>query len=204
MSQTRIDPRFRPHPILCALAVCLALAGCAGHDNDASTPKAAAATVPDWRNATYNITCDDVVPGGFPARLVDGAAQVPADVSETPDYSYFDVHFETAAVGDLDGDGAPDTVVLLQCSPQPSNGILEEAQVFDSDGHLLGELPSPRTLRPSFSLSPVYDPTGLSIQDGEIVAAMKVYEKNDTHAGGPSGHMTVRWRWDGRNFVEVP
>jgi hypothetical protein len=193
----------------CLAAVGLAACGPkvdpgAGAGAAAGSSSAVARTKIDWRNATYTLTCDGISPGGFAATLVDGAAQVPADAGQTPYYDYFDVGFEAAARGDVDGDGAPDTVVLLQCSPQPSNGIVEEVQVFAADGSLLGELPSPTTLREAAMLPPLYDPAGLSVSDGEIVAAMKVYGPDDSHASGPSEHTTVRWHWDGNSFVRVP
>src|SRR4051794_5910462 len=109
---------------------CVVLAGC--HSNSgsraASSPRSTSAATQTWRNATYTVTCDGVVPGSVRATLKNGATQVPADVSQNPYYDYYDVRFEAAATGDVDvdGDGRPDTVVLLQCSPQPSSGIVEE------------------------------------------------------------------------------
>jgi hypothetical protein len=179
------------------------LAGCARADGSGAAPSSSSGTAHDPRNATYSVTCDGIVPDGFPAELVNGAARVPADPSRSPYYDHYDVRFEAEATGDVDGDGEPDTVVLLQCSPQPSNGIVEEVQVFAADGTLLGELPSPTTLREATVLSPLYDPTGLSVRDGDIVAAMEVYGPDDNHAEGPSQHMTVRWHWDGQSFVRV-
>jgi hypothetical protein len=168
------------------------LTGC--HSNSgsraASSPRSTSAATQKWRNATYTITCDGVVPGGVRATLKNGAAQVPADVSQNPYYDYYDVQFEAAATGDVDGDGRPDTVVLLQCSPQPSNGIVEEAQVFSGGGRL-DVLPSPGTLREARILAPVYDPGGLSVQHGDIVAALEAYGPKDSHASGPSQHVTV-------------
>jgi len=184
--------------VLYGLAACVLLAGCAHPIHGA------ASLLQDWRNATYKITCDGVVPSGFRAALHDGVAKVSADVSDTPYYQSFDVDLEATASGDLDGDGKPDTVVLLQCHPQPSNGIVEEAQVFDAARHLIAGLPSPRTLPQATILPPIYDPSGLSVQDEEIVAVMKVYEDGDSHASGPSGRTTIRWRWDGRNFQRFP
>jgi hypothetical protein len=43
----------------------------------------------------------------------------------------------------------------------------------------------------------------LWVQDGEIVAAMKAYGPNDSHASGPSLPLTVRWRFDEHGFVLV-
>jgi hypothetical protein len=103
----------------------------------------------------------------------------------------------------VDGDGAPDAVVLLDCSPQPSNGIVQEVLLFSSTGRPLGELPSPRTLQGDAPLPPEYDPAGLSVEDGEIVAAMMAYGPDDFHASGPSVPVMVRWRFDGQGFVLV-
>ena len=110
------------------LAACVLLTGCGPQDEggSAGTAHATGVAPPDWRNASYTLTCDGVVPAGFEATLVNGAARVPADGSRPPHYDYYDVRLETTASGDVDEDGVPDTVVLLQCSPQPSNGILEE------------------------------------------------------------------------------
>jgi hypothetical protein len=182
------------------------LAGC--HSNSgsraASSPRSTSAATQIWHNATYTVTCDGVVPGSVRATLKNGAAQVPADVSQNPYYDYYDVRFEAAATGDVDGDGLPDTVVLLQCSPQPSNGIVEEAQVFSGAHGRLGVLPSATTLRESTILAPLYDPAGLSIQRRDIVAEMKAYGPGDSHASGPSQRITVRWHWDGHRFVRIP
>jgi hypothetical protein len=181
---------------------CLLLPGCAAAP---PTGEAAAPTVAavDWRNTTYQVTCDGIVPEGFPATVVDGRAKVPADGSRPPHYDHYDVSVTATAGGDVDGDGAPDAVVALDCSPQPSNGIVQEVQVFSSTGRLLGTLPSPRTMPENVLLPPVYDRAGLSVQDGEIVAAMTAYGPDDYHASGPSVPLTVRWRFDGQGFVRV-
>ena len=182
--------------------VCLLLPGCAPAEwtGAAHTPARAAA---DWLNRTYLVTCDGIVPDGFDAIVVDGSARVPADGGRPPHYDHYDIRVTAMAGGDVDGDGAAEAVVLLDCSPQPSNGIVQEVQVFSSTGRLLGTLPSPRTLRENVLLPPVYDPAGLSVQDGEIVAAMKAYGPDDFHASGPSVPLTVRWRFDGQRFMRV-
>ena len=96
------------------------------------------------------------------------------------------------ASGDVDGVDGGDTAVLLTCSPQPSNGILQEVLVHAGTGRPLGALPSPRTLQGSAPLPPVYD--RISVEDGEIVAGMSAYAASDSHASGPSQPFTVRWR----------
>jgi hypothetical protein len=93
--------------------------------------------------------------------------------------------------------------VLLDCSPQPSNGVVQEVQLFSSTSRPLGALPSPSTLQAGVQPPPVYDPAGLSVQNGEVVAAMSAYGPDDSHASGPSVPLTVRWRFDGQKFVRA-
>ena len=175
------------------------LAGCATAEQ-AGTPPAEGSAAVDWSDTAYTLTCDGVVPGGFSATVVGGHARVPADESRPPHYAYYLVDVRGTASGDVDGDGAPDTVVLLDCSPQPSNGVVQEVQVFASTGALLGTLPSPRTLREDGVLPPVYDQDGLTVEAGQIVAAMHAYGPEDYHASGPSVPLTVRWRYAGGHF----
>lgn len=183
-----------------AVPACLLIAGC-GTDQGAGDAAGAAAV--DWRNTTYTVTCDGVVPGGFRATVVDGSARVTADGSRPPAYDFYDVRVVSTADGNLDGAGAADTVVLLECSPQPSNGIVQEVLVFSSSARPIGVLPSPRTLQGDAPLPPVYDPAGLSVDDGEIVARMSAYAPTDSHADGPSVPVTVRWRFEPQGLVRV-
>ena len=93
---------------------CLLLSGGASAEptREAHTPAGAAA---DLLNRTYTVTCDGIVPDGFRATVVDGSARVPADGSRPPHYEHYDIRITATATGDVDGDGAPDAVVLLEC-----------------------------------------------------------------------------------------
>jgi hypothetical protein len=202
-------PRSARLLAVAALLACLAAAsGCApGAAPPSASPTHVAAAAPtrhDWANATYQVTCDGRLLGTVTAQLKDGAATVPVDVSESPSYDHVDVRLQTTATGDLNGDGKPETAVLLQCSPQPSNASLQEVHVFRADGSQLAVLPSADVLPQATILAPVYVPSGLVIRDGQIVAAMLAYGPNDSHATGPSQPITVRWRWTGTGFAPLP
>jgi hypothetical protein len=198
----RVEPRARRTLAVVGVLGCL-LSGCAPRSAPPAASPASSAAPHDWRDATYRVTCDGLLLGTIQARLVDGAAHVPVDVSQSAEYQDVDLRLEATATGDVDGDGAPDTVVLLQCSPQPSNGFVEEVHVVRSDGAELGVLPSPQTLPETTILAPLYVPSGLTVQDGDVVAAMKAYGPDDSHATGPSVPFTVRWHWTGTGFVRV-
>ena len=179
----------------------LLLGGCTAAEPIDRAQGAAGPSV-DWMNTTYTVTCDGIVPGGFRAIVVNGSAR-PRRRQRPPHYDHYDVQVTAMASGDVDGDGVPDAAVLLDCSPQPSNGVVQEVLLFSATGRPLGALPSPRTLREGVQIPPVYDPAGLTIEDGEIVAAMKAYGPEDFHASGPSVPLTVRWRLDGKEFVRA-
>ncbi|MEU2349879.1 hypothetical protein [Modestobacter sp. NPDC049651] len=200
-------PSPRPWRALAgAAAGALVLVGCGPGNTEpaASTRQPATSSAqPSWDDATYRTTCDGLVQGNLKATLVDGAARVPVDVSQSPYYQYLDVELQATATGDVDGDGTPDTVVLLQCSPQPSNGAAQEVHVFRADGAELGVLPSASDLQEAATLPPEYVPTGLAVEQEEVVAPMKAYGPDDSHATGPSVPLTVRWRWTGTGFDRV-
>ena len=76
--------------------------------------------------------------------------------------------------------------------------------VFRSDGSQLAVLPSPDSLPETTILAPLYVPSGLTVQNGDVVAAMKAYGPDDSHASGPSVPFTVRWHWTGAGFTPLP
>jgi len=198
-------------PVAGVLA-CLLLAGCAPRSatpaasppSSSQPPSASATNAPDdWRNATYRVTCDHLLMGAVSAKLVNGAASVPVDISESPYYDDVDLRLQATATGDVNRDGRPETVVLLQCSPQPSNASVQEVHVFRADGSQLAVLPSANDLPQTTILAPLYVPSGLTVQGGDIVAPMKAYGPADSHATGPSVPFTVRWHWTGTAFAPL-
>jgi hypothetical protein len=156
----------------------------------------------DWKNASYKITCDGIAPAGFKVRLQNGLATVSGQAAGSPDYDYFDVRYQASVTGDLDGDGSPETVVLLQCSPQPSNFTVQEVLVLHSDGTLLGKLPRGDALKAGAILPPQYVPNELSVRDGDLHAGMLAYGPRDSHASGPTRHQTFVWHWNGSIFQQ--
>jgi hypothetical protein len=165
-------------------------------------PPGLAAADPDWPNITYTITCDGLIKNGFSVKLTNGSATVSGRIVGSPDYDHFDVQEQAAAQGAISGVGSA-SVVLLACSPQPSNFAVQEVQVFRQDGSVVGELPSPSTLQSGAILPPVYVPTGLRLTDGNISAEMLAYGPNDSHASGPSVPQAVTWHWNGSSFEKV-
>lgn len=156
----------------------------------------------DWYNTSYTMTCAGIAPQPFTVNLQNGKGSAIG----TGGYSSFEIHVEAVTqAGDLTGASSAVTAVLLYCTPQPSNFYVEEVQVFKADGSLLAELPPASTLKPSYSpLPPLYDSSQFSINAGQLVTGMNFYASTDSHAGGPSIHRVVMWRWNGRQFVHSP
>jgi hypothetical protein len=156
----------------------------------------------DWPNALYFITCDGIAAHPFAVQLSNGKGSTPGAAAGVRS-DRLDVALETAATGDLLNDGSAETAVLLSCSPQPSNGYVEEVRAFTSEGNFFGELPSPQSLVDPSAIppAPVYIPSELSMQSGYLSAGMMFYGPGDSHATGPSIHRTITWKWDGESFT---
>lgn len=162
--------------------------------SDNRPPVSSPRPVVDRKNATYAISCGGIVPGGMKARLVGGSASVPRPPGGPTGYDHFDVSYEAQATGDVTGDHAPETAVLLYCSPQPSNFVVEEVQIFSFDNKVMAELPS-GALQGDSILPPQYVPSELKIKGGVLTTGMMFYRPTDSHASGPSLHRTITWRW---------
>ena len=107
-----------------------------------------------------------------------------------------------AASGDITGDGQPETIVLLSCSPRGANYFVDEVQVFDPS-KLMGELPSPQTLQGEAVLAPEYIPTELRVEGGNVVAGMLFYAVGASHADGATEAYTITCHWTGSLFEKV-
>jgi len=84
----------------------------------------------------------------------NGNGAVTGSAAGSTDYDQFTVAYLQDVSGDLTGDGQPETVVMLGCTPQPSNFSVFEVQVFTASHTLLAELPSPATLKPPTPAAP--------------------------------------------------
>jgi hypothetical protein len=156
----------------------------------------------DWQNNAYQVTCDGLVPAGFAAGLRGGTATVSGSAIASSGYDSITVTYQEDVTGDLTGDGKPETVVLLTCTPQPSNFSVYEAQVFGPADELLTELPSTSTLQQQGQvLPPEYDvQQSMTIRGGDLHTPMLFYAPEDSHASGPSVSRTARWHWNGDQF----
>jgi hypothetical protein len=157
----------------------------------------------DWRNTTYSTTCGGAAPHPFTVTMQNGKGTAPGGNKDP--YQHYDVQVEAVQRGDLIGGGGTDTAVLLYCAPEPSNFFLQDVQIFGPGNNLVAELPHVGTLKPPGSpLPPVYVPAELSISGGRLIAGMEFYATTDSHAGGPSLHRTLTWKWNGSQFVLQP
>jgi hypothetical protein len=51
-------------------------------------------------------------------------------------------------------------------------------------------------------LAPIYQPGTVTFRNGRLLADVKFYGPNDTHATGPSILRHVTWVWDGSRFIK--
>lgn len=114
-------PSSRPwRRLAVAGALTAILVGCGpGETGPVSSTRQPATSLahPGWGDTTYRVTCDGLLPDHLRAKVVNGAARVPVDVSQSPYCTDRDVRLDAAATGDVDADGEPDTVLLLRCTP---------------------------------------------------------------------------------------
>ncbi|MFI0225650.1 cutinase family protein [Streptomyces lydicus] len=151
----------------------------------------------NWKNLSYQLTCDDVVdkPVRVDIRNGKGTARPPGIGS----YARWDVRVQRVTQGSLPGLGDV-TGVLFACSPQPSNFTTQEMRIYRSkDGAEIGRIPG--IPRASGMLPPEYQPQSVSIGNGRIVADLKFYGPGDIH-GEPSILRHLTWIWNGRSFVK--
>lgn len=104
-------------------------------------------------------------------------------------------------IGDLNGDGVADGLIILACSPG-GNGYAEKALAYRSDGHLLGLIPVPRHVPPSqFAIG--FDHHWTAIIGGTVRLRVYSHRPNDSSCC-PSRVTVLRFRWTAAGFQLVP
>jgi len=170
-------------------------------DDDSSRPGPDIVTVAppepdrDWRNRGYTLTCGDLTTSPVTARVRDGIGRAPGDHRSPTGYEVF---VRAVATGDLTGDGRAETAVLLSCGYWGANYSVPAVLVFTAERTLLSQLP---TLEPlNGGMGPEIR-NRFGVEGGALVTGVGWYAPGDFHVGGPSIHVTLIWRWEGRRFT---
>ncbi|MFH9229011.1 esterase/lipase family protein [Streptomyces lydicus] len=150
----------------------------------------------DWRNRSYDLTCDDTVKKPVKVSLRHGSGVAKDNIDKAHDH--WEVNVQKVTHGSLPRLGSV-TAVLFSCSPQPSNFSKQELRVYRSgDGREVGRTPTFHVN----TLSPQYQPQSVAIKDGRLHSDVAFYEPNDTHASGPSSRRHITWTWNGKELKE--
>lgn len=170
-----------------ALAVALASAGCNRSPDQPPAPKPL--TVKQLLNAEY---ASQWAQSGR-ARLVDGQYRESAAPGAATEILVRAT--ELNALGDLDGDGAGDGVIVIESDPGGS-GVF-----FDLVG-VLNRASQPLTLAP-VPLGDRVEVNGLTLDDDGTVNVSVVKHGPDDPQCCPTLHVTLRYRLAGDRLVNV-
>ncbi|MEU0131261.1 MULTISPECIES: hypothetical protein [unclassified Streptomyces] len=143
-----------------------ATASASEHGATARKGSAPAATAPDPAGVTFPLDCG-------------GAGQTVAD----------------SAPGDLDGDGAPETVAVVRCaagSGTPPSGVYVLTRRSGAAPRVVATL-----VDPAQRLAV----TGLTVRDGRISANLLGYSSPDVPRCCPDELDSASWKWKGNAFV---
>jgi hypothetical protein len=100
------------------------------------------------------------------------------------------------ATGDLDGDGAPETVVAARCdagSGTPPSGVYVLANARDAGPRVVATLVEPARKQ---------SVGALAIRDATITATLLGYSSAAVPGCCPDVREQVKWRWQGGKFVQ--
>ncbi|MFF8291747.1 hypothetical protein ACF068_21295 [Streptomyces sp. NPDC016309] len=98
------------------------------------------------------------------------------------------------ATGDIDGDGRPETVVAAHCragSGTPPSGVYV----------LVGGAAGPRVVATLVAPAERRSVERLAVRDGVVTATVLGYSSPDVPSCCPDRRETVKWRWQGDEFV---
>jgi len=158
--------------------------------NARTTPRSSGA--PLTRDAILSAPVPSVC--GHPAgRLTNGELLgIPQDEGSVGlgDATYGGHHNTYIAIGDLDGDGIPEGVAIVNCSTG-GNGVLSEAYAWRSGPTLIGRVPfDAQKLSATGTMAGV---SSVAIDNEVLEVGGFAYKANDSH-GGPSIVITRRYR----------
>lgn len=184
--------RHRYHYLAACLAAAMVTAcqaGTASNAPAAPTTTSASVAQVDWRNTTYKLRCEsDSSQPPVTVTVRGGKGSAPGH----------QVQALQAAVGDLTGDGQPETAVLVSCEPVGTNYTTEEIVVLGDGSTALGNLPADGSLN-----SPnAFTGTTLAIANGRLTAEADTLAAGQCRAcGPPSVHVSYEWRWSNGTLV---
>ncbi|MGW2617407.1 hypothetical protein [Streptomyces sp. NPDC001500] len=102
------------------------------------------------------------------------------------------------ATGDLDGDGAPETVAVVHCDAPmgtPPDGVYVLAHgPDDTHARVVATLVDPKARNTV---------TGLTIADGAVLATLLGYSTADVPSCCPDVKDSARWQWKDRKFIRT-
>ena len=135
-----------------------------------------------------------ILPANAPVGYFDIALVPPPD-SVLPDGSKVGHHPCDCTVGDLDGDGRPETVAVVHCdagSGTPPSGIYVLTQGSGAAPRVVATLVDPADRK---TVSDV------AVRDGVVSATLLGYSSLEVPRCCPDQEEQVSWRWQGNAFV---
>lgn len=186
-------------PLLLAALGPLAVGCTSGSDGaraaDSVVPPAPKAEVRsiDWRAASYSLNCPGLGgPAGeqVPVTMADGAGTT-APVSWFGPPTALEIAVDSVEFGDLTGDGREEAVVRLTCTPEQSNGVADEIQVFGPGAELLAKPVVPNRGASDFAPSI----RTLQIRDGRLTGTAYQWAADDPHCC-PSQTLPFTFSWN--------
>ncbi|MFE9370708.1 hypothetical protein ACFYM2_13200 [Streptomyces sp. NPDC006711] len=138
-------------------------------------------------------------PSGHGAPLTTTAAPDPGTVTFPLDCAGLGTVVEQKASGDLDGDGAPETVAIVHCDAgggTPPSGVyvLTRPASKGAPPRLVATLVDPKDRKTV---------TGLTVREGAVAATLLGYSSDDVPRYAPDVRQDIKWRWQHGKFIRT-
>ncbi|MER0444706.1 hypothetical protein ABR738_09015 [Streptomyces sp. Edi4] len=138
-------------------------------------------------------------PSGHGAPLTTTAAPDPGAVTFPLDCAGLGTVVEQKASGDLDGDGAPETVAIVHCDAgggTPPSGVyvLTRPASKGAPPRLVATLVDPKDRKTV---------TGLTVREGAVAATLLGYSSDDVPRYAPDVRQDTKWRWQHGKFIRT-